>query len=285
MNLRAFNGLTKIKKSSSLRLLASTFLKLFGRQPLPYLTNHRNRFSLLSFLSKHLRYSKTRRSKEIIILLANGRTGTHALQSAFPDEHYEKYGEYLNPAKKPFHRNWFPNNITQYTRTLAELTCQKDGAIFMIKPEDLPMSFDYSLFYKQCKEEQFLIVFIQREDIFAQAHSSLKAKKMKTWNTQIENEAKLYRQTSISLAQNDVLNEALFYRLIESRLFPAERTNPFFNFITSEDIFRENYSNLKHHNILLRISTKKMSGKEKISPPKESELRAFFSSIKVPFYT
>lgn len=155
----------------------------------------------------------------------------------------------------------------------------------MIKPEDLYMAFDYASFYEQCKEEQIIIVFIQREDVFAQAHSALKARKMKTWNTRIEKEAKLYRQTSISLAQNDVLNEALFYRLIESRVFPAERTNPFFNFITSEDIFRENYSNLKHHNILLRIATKKMSGKEKISPPKESDVRAFFSSLKMPFDT
>jgi hypothetical protein len=217
--------------------------------------------------------------------LANGRTGTHALQSAFPNDHYEKYGEYLNPAKKPFHRNWLPKNIPQYTRTLAELTCQKDGAIFMIKPQDLRMMFDYASFYEQCKEDQITIVFIQREDVFAQAHSSIKAKKMKKWNTGNGNEAKHHQKSSISCTQNDLQNKALFYRLIESRVFPTERTSPFFNFITSEDIFRGNYSNLKHHNILLDISTKKMSGKEKISPPKESEVRAFFQSIKMPLYS
>ena len=269
----------QLRKINTIRILASIILRFFGRKPIFCLKNLQNRISLLAWVANNINIKPT---KETVIIFANGRTGTHALSSAFPDSQFEEYGEYMNPSKKPFHAMWFPKNIPRWTLAYANLTCQKKGAIFMIKPEDLPHSFDFNRFFEQCANLGITLIFVHRDDIFAQARSKIRAKHFRTWNNRDALEAQVIRNKTFLPDTNEVISEALFDRILENHTFPRDRKRKCFNFISSENIFAQDFTGLYHQDMLETIKTQKMSLSNEMSPPSKEEIQNFFTSMKIP---
>lgn len=120
-----------------------------------------------------------------ILIFAQGRTGSTALQSSFPPEATHYMNEPLGPDWKPWSAHWMPDNPADFlTKWALRAAGHKTAIIAHVKPEHVGTNRRLVVpFLREMVQLGWQVVHLERQDSVAQGNSFLRARALGLYNT------------------------------------------------------------------------------------------------------
>jgi LPS sulfotransferase NodH len=171
----------------------------------------------LRYVEYHRRRSGRAAVSHKVLIFAQGRTGSTALQSCFPADSTLYMREPLGPLRKPWNADWLPNNPADFlTKWALRAAGRKTAVVAHVKPEHLRGHQHVVVpFLQEMVRQGWQVVHLERQDSFNQGISFLRARELRVFNTEDADVAEATARRDVFLApeavraaiwRNEVLN-------------------------------------------------------------------------------